>query len=338
MPMVRLLFVHLLACMLVSSISVSGQSEEKDYYFAYNASLTKGGPKFMDGIFIDGHQRKVIFRNIVDVKKIPGATLAGLNAQPGDQKKPEFITFTMPALDNNDTAEAEPAHEAAKKTDTFDLFDPPVAEVKVEHPVVKPAAIKVTPPVVVTEPAKTNKAETRKVDEVVADTKTVDEVVVDMPEEVVDPVIKRYAEMINLDPSEIDNYPLYKFISKWYGTGYKWGGTDRSGIDCSAFTQKLYSAVFNTELARTSRDQHKTCEKIQHHEDAAQGDLIFFRIHRWRVSHVGVYLANGFFVHCSRSRGVVISSLDNKYWRRRYASCGKIERREVRPSESGDVD
>jgi len=142
----------------------------------------------------------------------------------------------------------------------------------------------------------------------------------------VDEVIEKYAGMIDRDPHEINNYPLYKFIDKWYGTKYKWGGTDNNGIDCSALSQKLYESVFNTAISRTSRQQYKGCERIKDSDDAKEGDLVFFRIRHIRVSHVGVYLANGYFVHSSRSQGVVISNLSTPYWHRRYASCGKVQR------------
>jgi len=155
-----------------------------------------------------------------------------------------------------------------------------------------------------------------------------------IPDDIVDPVINRYAEMINIDAHDIDNYPLYKFIDQWYGTRYRWGGDDNAGIDCSAFSQKLYGAVYGKEIERTSRKQHKHCERVRSINNAEEGDLIFFRIRRFRISHVGVYLTNGYFVHASRSQGVVISNLDNKYWRRRYAGCGRVEREDVAIYES----
>ncbi len=148
-------------------------------------------------------------------------------------------------------------------------------------------------------------------------------------EEATDPVITRYAEMISLEPSDISNYPLYRFIDKWYGVRYRWGGATTKGIDCSAFSQKLYSSVYNTEIKRTSKQQFRNCERFKKHTEATEGDLVFFRINRVRLSHVGVYLANGYFVHASRGHGVMISSLDNKYWRRRYAGCGRIAREET---------
>lgn len=151
----------------------------------------------------------------------------------------------------------------------------------------------------------------------------------------IDRLINKYAEMISLEPEDVKNYPLYKFINDWYGVRYKWGGTDNSGIDCSAFSQKLYGKIYGTNIQRTARQQHRSCEKIKDYDDASEGDLVFFRIHHIRISHVGVYLANGYFVHASRSKGVVISNLEDKYWRTRYAGCGKISKAD-RPATESD--
>ena len=156
-------------------------------------------------------------------------------------------------------------------------------------------------------------------------------------EEPLDPLISKYAEMISVDPVDINNYPLYRFIDQWYGTRYKWGGEDVTGIDCSAFSQKLYGKVYSIDLYRTAKQQHRNCERIKDPEDAEEGDLVFFRIHHFRVSHVGVYLANGYFVHASRSQGVVISNLNSKYWHRRYAGCGRIEKEDKSTYESDSV-
>jgi lipoprotein Spr len=144
-----------------------------------------------------------------------------------------------------------------------------------------------------------------------------------------DQLAKRYAYMMDVPSDEVTNLYLYKFIDQWYGVKYKYGGNDDKGIDCSAFSQKLYSSIYNTPIERTSRQQHRNAEKVKNYEEAEEGDLVFFRIHRVRVSHVGVYLANGYFVHASRSRGVMISSLNEKYWNRRFAGCGKVDREET---------
>lgn len=163
--------------------------------------------------------------------------------------------------------------------------------------------------------------------------------VVDIPAPIItdatEEMIGKYADLVGADPSDITNYPLYRFIDNWYGTRYRYGGTDHDGIDCSAFAQKLYSKVYATNILRTSRQQRKTSERIDDEEEVMEGDLVFFRRHRFRISHVGVYLTNGNFVHASSSKGVVISNVDEKYWRRRFAGYGRVVKEIKLSSESG---
>ena len=102
------------------------------------------------------------------------------------------------------------------------------------------------------------------------------------------------------------------------------GGCDASGIDCSGFAQKLYADVYGIDLLRTSAEQFHDCKRIKNTRDAQEGDLIFFIIRGKRISHVGVYLANNFFVHASTSSGVMISNLNEEYWRKHYAGCGRV--------------
>ena len=133
----------------------------------------------------------------------------------------------------------------------------------------------------------------------------------------------KYALMLDVAIESIKNTSLYQFIENWYGTRYRYGGTTKKGIDCSAFTDKLISAVYSLVLPRTAREQYKFCEHISK-DDLLEGDLVFFKMKRG-VSHVGVYLANGHFVHSSRSKGVMISSLDNSYYAKRFVSGGRVE-------------
>jgi lipoprotein Spr len=119
------------------------------------------------------------------------------------------------------------------------------------------------------------------------------------------------------------NISLYSFIEEWYGTPYRFGGTGKNGIDCSAFVQQLYGDVYKLGLLRTSREQFSTCMSIKRHE-LREGDLVFFKIRSKAISHVGVYLSEGKFVHASRSRGVVISDLEDSYWTRYYAGAGRM--------------
>lgn len=119
------------------------------------------------------------------------------------------------------------------------------------------------------------------------------------------------------------NKSLYTFIEEWYGIPYRFGGTSKSGIDCSAFTRQLYEDVYNLNLVRTSIEQFANAIYISK-ESLKEGDLVFFKIRSKRISHVGVYLSDGKFVHASVSRGVVISDIEDTYWSRYYAGAGRM--------------
>lgn len=129
--------------------------------------------------------------------------------------------------------------------------------------------------------------------------------------------------LVKIREGKKTNISLYSFIEEWYGTPYRFGGTSKAGIDCSAFVRQLYDDVYNLGLLRTSIEQFATSLFINK-EELKEGDLVFFKIHSKRISHVGVYLSEGKFVHASVSQGVVISDLADKYWIRYYAGAGRI--------------
>ena len=135
---------------------------------------------------------------------------------------------------------------------------------------------------------------------------------------------KKYAGIIGLSPKQIQNIRLYQFIDSWYGVSYRLGGQDGRGIDCSGFAQKLYGAVYGRDLVRTAMEQFTSCKRFMKTAEAREGDLVFFAIQSKRITHVGVYLANNYFVHASTSGGVMISSLNEDYWRKYYAGCGRL--------------
>lgn len=138
------------------------------------------------------------------------------------------------------------------------------------------------------------------------------------------PLQLKYGQLLDVDVEEIDNDPLFAMIDDWYGTPYRYGGNSKSGIDCSAFVQTLFSEVFEIALPRTARDQYKVAERMSK-SDIQAGDLLFFNT-TGGISHVGYYLQNNKFVHAATSNGVMISDLDDDYWARRFVGVGRIEK------------
>ena len=134
----------------------------------------------------------------------------------------------------------------------------------------------------------------------------------------------KYAAMLEVFPEAICNLSLYHFIDEWYGVRYRLGGDSKSGIDCSAFVQKMYEQVFGINLVRTALEQFNRTQLVTDKAECKEGDLVFFHIHSSRISHVGIYLMNNFFVHASSSHGIMISSLDDKYWTRNFACAGRV--------------
>lgn len=130
------------------------------------------------------------------------------------------------------------------------------------------------------------------------------------------------SQIMGVAVNATSNVKLFQFVYDWIGTPYRFGGSSRKGIDCSAFTKELYEKVFNLDLKRNSRDIFSMVDPVSK-TDLRQGDLVFFKIHSRSISHVGIYLGNGRFAHAS-SRGVAISSIDDAYYSRYFYKGGRM--------------
>ena len=132
----------------------------------------------------------------------------------------------------------------------------------------------------------------------------------------------KYAMMMDVEVEAVSDALLYNFINEWYGTRYRMGGTTKKGIDCSAFTGTLLSSIYGLSIPRTAREQYKICEQINK-DELMTGDLVFFNT-CGGISHVGVFLTNNRFVHASSSKGIMISSLDDTYFSKRFIGGGRV--------------
>lgn len=136
------------------------------------------------------------------------------------------------------------------------------------------------------------------------------------------PLQFKFAMLMDREVESIDNKALYNFIDEWWATRYRYGGSDRNGIDCSSFTVKLLSTVYGFSAPRTAKDQLKLCMELAT-SDLLEGDLVFFNT-SGGISHVGVYLGNNYFVHSSVRDGVTISSLTDEYYSNKFITGGRI--------------
>jgi cell wall-associated NlpC family hydrolase len=100
------------------------------------------------------------------------------------------------------------------------------------------------------------------------------------------------------------------------GTPYRWGGnTPAGGFDCSGLIDYIYRTAAGIKLPRTSHDMASMdARKVRKMTQLASGDLVFFDI-GGAISHVGVYVGKGRFVHAPNSGGTVrLDDIDGPYW------------------------
>lgn len=108
----------------------------------------------------------------------------------------------------------------------------------------------------------------------------------------------------------------YSFL----GVPYRWGGTSPEGMDCSAFVQRCFASV-GINLPRTAREQYQ-CGMPVATAQLQPGDRVYFGSKDGRITHTGIYIGDGFFIHSSSSRkGVAVSRLDEPMYARMYAGA-----------------
>ncbi len=120
---------------------------------------------------------------------------------------------------------------------------------------------------------------------------------------------------------------IVSYAKSFNGTRYKYGGTTKRGMDCSGLVYTSFKKE-NVILPRTSRTM-ATQGKAISLKKASIGDLLFFKTNKRKnvISHVGIVVQTkgGIkFIHASTSRGVIISSLDEKYWNKAFVSAKRM--------------
>jgi cell wall-associated NlpC family hydrolase len=112
------------------------------------------------------------------------------------------------------------------------------------------------------------------------------------------------------------------------GTPYRSAGSDPAiGFDCSGFVVYVYRDVLGMQLPRTTAAQYDYPSRHARREKLATGDLVFFDTSGRGVSHVGIYVGEGRFVHAPNHGGRVrLDRLDDRYWQQRYLGARRVLR------------
>jgi probable lipoprotein NlpC len=146
------------------------------------------------------------------------------------------------------------------------------------------------------------------------------------PGEVVKPqasIAEKYAALMEVDKSDIKNGRLYNFIELWAGVPYKFGGMDKDGIDCSGLIQLLEQQVFGINIPRITYQQVAVIKR-KYENELKEGDLVFFDFDGKPFSHVGIYLQNGYIVHASSTKGVMIVKLHSPSMYKYFSRAGSV--------------
>ncbi len=126
--------------------------------------------------------------------------------------------------------------------------------------------------------------------------------------------------------SEADKKQLLEDAKYFKGGKYVWGGTTPQGFDCSGYVQYLYKK-HNINLPRTAWAQSKKGIDVAK-KDLKKGDLLFFLTDKKRgipVTHVGIYLGNGKFIHAaSKKKGIIISPIYSGYYAGKFVSAKRV--------------
>jgi cell wall-associated NlpC family hydrolase len=110
------------------------------------------------------------------------------------------------------------------------------------------------------------------------------------------------------------------------GERYTWGGNNpRQGFDCSGFTQYVVQKATGQNLSQALPDQWRAGRKVGKGKWRA-GDLVFFEnTYKRGLSHVGIYLGKGRFIHAQNEQtGVVVTDIDAEYYAKRYLGARRV--------------
>ena len=128
--------------------------------------------------------------------------------------------------------------------------------------------------------------------------------------------VKLAEKRVDLNNTSKVKKVLNQQYADWRHVKHRMGGMSKKGIDCSGLVYKTYLTKFGIEVPRSTEYQSQAGRSIKKSQLKA-GDMVFFKT-GFKVRHVGMYIDKGNFLHVSSSKGVMISNMENPYWRSAY--------------------
>ena len=125
-------------------------------------------------------------------------------------------------------------------------------------------------------------------------------------------------------PVQAKRNAIVEECKKYIGTPYLYGGLTKDGIDCSGFVLTTVRDSIGEQLPRTVKSLYSFVKVIPDSKKQ-KGDLVFFKTVDATISHVGIYIGKDQFIHSvsdGPNTGVIVSSLQENYWKTRYAGVG----------------
>lgn len=153
----------------------------------------------------------------------------------------------------------------------------------------------------------------------------------------VSPVLKDHLVMFAKEGTEktpdhviVSVDSLLKMARSFLGTPARYGGNDKTGIDCSGFVRVVFKK-YGVELPHSAQGQARFGKVIATQTQLQPGDLVFFYNSystRKFITHSGIYVGKNRFIHVSDKKGVVISEMDNRYWKERYLFATRLSKKQ----------
>lgn len=146
-----------------------------------------------------------------------------------------------------------------------------------------------------------------------------------IPSDIDSVAITHFYQENSIDLNRVENVELYFEVYRWLGMPYLLGGNSMQGIDCSNFVKRIYRLAYKKNIDGNAVSMFPLCSTLQDIDMAAEGDLVFFKINNSNISHIGIYLQHGKFVHASVHKGITINDLEETYYKQYFYKAGRPE-------------